>query len=90
MRNSSFIIPHSSLPSLESKAAAILEGANKAINHAAVVTGGIEVRDPAEIERIGLAPQVTEVLHHHKSLVVVLVVNLRALCDLSLEKLSFT
>ena len=53
------------------------------MNHAAGVTGGIEVRDPVEIERVRLAAQVTEVLHDDKSLVVVLVVNLRALCDLS-------
>src|SRR5678815_5899126 len=65
------------------EAEAILERVHESIHHAAVVTGiGIQHRDPIEIKRIWITTQIPKVLHHHKRLVVVPVVNLCALRNL--------
>ncbi len=41
------------------------------------------MRDPVQVERIGLPPEIAKILHHDEGLVVILVVDLRAFGDFS-------
>src|SRR5216117_170951 len=37
---------------------------------------------PVEIQGVRIPPQITEILHYHKCLIIVFIVNFRALCNL--------
>src|SRR4026208_2359518 len=66
------------------KAKAIFERVHESIYHPTEVTRiGIEHCNPVYVESIRVTTQVPDVLHNHKCLVEVLVVDLRSLGDIS-------
>ena len=58
------------------EAVAIFQRVHETLNHVSRIARLIEHRNPIKIERIRISTQITEVLHYHERLVVVLVINL--------------
>ena len=66
-----------------SEAEAIFQRIHEAIDHVSRVARRIQFLNPVQIGSIWISAQVAKILHHHKRLIVVLVVDLGAFCDLS-------
>src|SRR5437016_4706243 len=64
-----------------SESVSIFNRVNESFDHVTRTAALVQHVDPVQIQRIRISAQITKVFHHHKRLVVVLLINVSTLGD---------